>query len=216
MSRMKSILMVAFALAGGCRPDPGPSRYDAQEPFPHYADAGVPLPGPDPYQPGTKRLSVGAFYESGYSDVIPVDNMTSFVYVYSSTVTLNQDPDRNEGLTSTVATHQGMTWWGFGVNWVMTTHDMSAWTKMHVSFKSQDAAFAAFDIGMSNANPVFVHAADYGWANDGQWHVLTIPVADFVKNGLDKTMCQAPFVLNGNAGKVGEQLKLDDLYFSAD
>jgi hypothetical protein len=199
----------------GCRPEPGPSKYDQQEPFPHDGGAGTPLPGPDPYQPGQRRLSVGAFYESGFSDVMPVDNMTSHVYVYSSTVTLMDDPDRIEGLVSTRATHAGMTWWGFGVNWT-AGRNMSGWTKMHVSFKSQDAAFASFDIGMNNANSIIVHAASYGWANDGQWHNLTIPVADFVSAGLDVTMVQAPFVLSGGAGNGGEKIQVDDLYFSAD
>jgi hypothetical protein len=206
--------MLALFVAG-CRPDPGASRYDQQEPFPHADGGSESLPGPMPWQPGQRRLSIGAFYESGASDVVPVDNMASNLYVYSDTVTLLPDPDHIEGKTATRATHAGLTWWGFGVHW-MTPRDLGTWTKMHVSLKSHDAAFATLDVGMNNANPVFVHAPSYGYANDDQWHSLTIPLADFVAGGLDATQVAAPFVLSGGPGSGGEKLQVDDVYFTAD
>jgi hypothetical protein len=211
-----ALLVAASAMVAGCRPDPGASRYDQQEPFPQ-ADGGSDesLPGPMPYVPGARRLSIGAFYESGASDVIAVDNMASNLYVYSDTVTLLPDPDHIEGKTATRATHAGLTWWGFGVHWMMP-RDLGSWTHLHVSLKSADAAFAAVDVGMNNANPVFLHATDYGFANDGQWHSLALPVADFVAAGLDVTMVAAPFVLSGGAGTGGEKLLVDDVYFTAD
>lgn len=211
----KVLAACVLTAAVGCRPDPGPSRYDQQEPFPHQDGGGESLPGPVPYQPGQRRLSVGAFYESGASETIPVDNMSSNVYVYSDTATLLPDPDHIEGKSSTRATHAGLTWWGFGVHW-MATRDLGSWTRMHVSLKSHDAAFAAVDIGMNNVNPVFVHASTYGYVNDDQWHSLTIPLSDFVAAGLDLAKVAAPFVLSGGAGTGGEQLKVDDLYFTAD
>lgn len=208
-------LVAIVATAIGCRPDPGASRYDQQEPFPHDDGGGESLPGPNPYQPGQRRLSIGAFYESGASDVVPVDNMASNLYVYSDTVTLLPDPDHIEGKTSTRATHAGLTWWGFGVHW-MTPRDLSAWTHLHVSLKSHDAAFAAVDLGMNNANPVFVHATDYGYANDDAWHSLAIPLADFVAAGLDLTQVAAPCVWSGGAGTGGEKILVDDVYLTAD
>ena len=214
IARLCCALVVAAA-AAGCRPDPGASRYDQQEPFPHDDGGGESLPGPNPYQPGQRRLSIGAFYEGDASDVIPVDNMASNLYVYSDTVTLLPDPDHIEGKTSTRVTHAGLTWWGFGVHWMMP-RDLSAWTALHVSLKSSDAAFAAVDLGMNNANPVFVHARSYGYANDDAWHSLTIPVADFIAAGLDVTQVAAPFVLSGAAGTGGEKLLVDDVYLTAD
>ena len=216
MSRRRAALVIALFGALGCRPDPGPSASDRQEPFPHDGgDEGGALPGPDPYAPGQRRLSVGAFYEGGYSDVIPVDNMTSNLYVYSETVTLAPDPDHIEGKTATRVTHTGMSWWGLGVHW-MAARDLTAWTHLHVGLKSADATFAMVQIGMNNANPVFVDAAHYGYAADGQWHTLVIPLADFVAAGLDATQVAAPFVLSGGAGAGGERLQVDDLFFTAD
>jgi hypothetical protein len=211
------VATAALALAAlGCRPDPGPSHYDEQEPFPH-ADAGSSdvLPGPNPYMPGQRRLSVGAFYEGGASDVVPIDNKSSNLYVYSETVTLLADGDRIEGKTSTRVTHTGMPWWGLGVHW-MIARDMGTWKTMHVSLKSSDAAFATVDIGMNNMNPVFVHAPAYGYTNDGQWHTMAIPLADFVAAGLQIAQVAAPFVLSGGMGSGGEKLLVDDVYFTAD
>jgi hypothetical protein len=212
----RALLLVSVAsLLTACRPDPGPSHYDQQEPFPKDGGMAASLPGPYPYQPGTRRLSIGAFYESGYSDVIAIDNMSVNLYVYENTLTLLPEADHIEGTMANRITHAGMTWWGFGVHW-MVPRDMSTWTHLHVSLKSSDATFATVDVGMNNANPVFLHAPDYGYAADGEWHSLSIPVADFVKAGLDVTQVAAPFVLTGGAGMGGETLKLDDVYFSAE
>jgi hypothetical protein len=218
MKRPILVMLASLALAG-CRPDPGPSHYDQQEPFPGQ-DGGddTLLPGPNPYVPGQARLSVGAFYEGGASQTIPVDNMTSNLYVYSDTVTLVPDSDHIEGKTSTRATHAGMTWWGFGIHW-MAPRDLSSWTHLHVSLKSHDEAFAAVDVGMNDstsANPFFLHATDYGYANDDQWHNLDIPVANFVSAGMNVSQVAAAFILSGGAGMGGEQLKIDDLYFTAE
>ena len=57
-------VLVVVAVAAGCRPDPGASAYDQQEPFPHDGGGDELLPGPNPYQPGQRRLSIGAFYEN--------------------------------------------------------------------------------------------------------------------------------------------------------
>jgi hypothetical protein len=215
--RLLALIALAWT-AAGCRPDPGSSHYDQQEPFPGQDGGDDALPGPDPYQPGERRLSVGAFYESGFSDVVPIDNMTSNLYVYSDTVTLVPDSDHIEGKSSTRATHAGLTWWGFGVHWMMS-RDLGSWTHLHVSLKSHDAAFAAVDVGMLDANgtnPFLLHAGDYGYTNDDQWHSIAIPVADFVAAGLAVGQVTAPFTLTGGAGTGGEQLEIDDLYFTAD
>jgi hypothetical protein len=209
-------LVALVALLAGCRPDPGPSHYDQQEPFPTDDGGAELLPGPFPYQPGQRRLSIGVFYEGGFSDVIPVDNMTSNLYVYSDTVTLLPDADHIEGKSSTRVTHAGLTWWGFGVHW-MTPRDFATWTHLHVSMRSADATFADVQIGMNgpmDGMPVFVHAGDYGWANDDQWHSLDVPVSAFA--GLPLAQVSAPFILSGGAGTGGAQLKLDDVYFTAD
>jgi hypothetical protein len=219
---VRRLLCVAIALAA-CRPNPGTSNYDAQETFPFDggSDGGL-LPGPDPFIPGHRRLTVGAFYETGRSDSIPIDNSTTHLYVYMETATLESDfMDYIEGSMSNRILLTGMTWWGFGIHWD-TTRDMSVWKTMHVSFKSNDDAYATFNIAMNNgmgatmSKSVTVDATKYGYKNDGSWHTLAVPVADFVANGLDITQVSAPFVLGGGLGPGGATMRVDDLYFSAD
>jgi hypothetical protein len=211
---VRAALLLALLAAGaaGCRPDPGASKYDEQE---HFMGGDARLPGPNPYHAGDSRLSVGAFYEMDASDTIAIDNVTTHVYVYTDTLGLQDDPDHIEGLSATRITHLGKAWGGFGVNWD-AEHDLSAWTKMHVSFKSADPTFMVVDISMLNVSPVLLHANDYGWAADGAWHNLVIPLADFVAKGLDLSAVKAPFVFGCGPGAGGELVVLDDLYFTAD
>jgi hypothetical protein len=211
-STLAAVALLAAATSA-CRPDPGKSRYEEQEPFPMGGDSR--LPGPNPYHVGDKRLSVGAFYEGDASDTVAVDNANSNLYVYEETVGLQSDPEHIEGLSSTRVTHTGKAWCGFGIHW-MAPREMTAWTKLHVSMKSSDAAFATIDIAMNNVMPVPLHASSYGWAADGQWHNLVIPVADFVAAHLDASVVAAPFTFAGGPGMGGEVVLIDDLYFTAD
>jgi hypothetical protein len=204
-----------------CRPDPGPSPYAQQESF----DGGGFLPGPDPYAPGEARLSVGAFYEGQSSESISVDS-THHLYLYGTdpanpgsnlTVALQPDSDRVEGTMSTDVVLTGQPWWGLGVNWD-NAFDMTAWKTLHVSFRSKDADFASFTVGMNNAidsknqKTITVNATDYGYKNDNAWHSLAIPTSAFA--GLNLAQVTAPFVLAGT-GASGAILKVDNLYFTA-
>lgn len=223
MSRALLALALTAALAG-CRPDPGPSQYNNQESF----DGGSAnaLPGPDPYVPGTPRLSIGWNYESGYSDIIQLDNMTSHLYIYgdqnnTGSVTIQDDKDHVEGLSSQRVTCAGQSFAGFGINWDVV-HDLSMWTHMHVSLKSSDPNFADFTIGLNDGegSATATYTVDlmgqYGWVNDGQWHNLVIPLADFVATGFDPSMATAGFVVGAAMDPSGQALLVDDLFFSAD
>jgi hypothetical protein len=214
----------SLAVTAGCRPDPqADSTYDQQETF----DAGVPLPGPIPYQPGSARLDVGSFYEGQSSQRIPID-ATHHVYIYAAddsnpaatlTAALIPDPDRIEGIWSTRVGLTMQPWWGFGVHWDSAV-DFAAWKFLRVSLKSSDAAFADVAVAMNSAagsTPMTVKldAGAYGYKNDGAWHTLAIPIADFAAGGLDVSQVIAPFVLTGGAGPPSAILKVDDLYFTA-
>ena len=220
MSRLSRVGVVALLALGACRPDPvGPSPYQNQESFPDggAGDGGSnSLPGPDPFTPGSKRLSVGIFYEGGKSDEIPIDNMTTHLYVYSGTVLLQPSTDHIEGKSADQIVSTGMPWWGLGVNWD-TAHDLSAWKTMHVSFQATDASFASFTIGMlaaNAANPVTVNATPYGFTPDGNWHTLAIPLADLTVQGLDLKQTTAAIVLAGTNAPGGSNLRIDDLYYT--
>lgn len=213
---MCTAALVVVAGAAGCRPDAGPNNYANQEPFP---DGGTTLlPGPDPYVPGTPRLNLGAFYEGQSSTEIAIDNVTTHLYVYqvnmSNTANLLPDQDRVEGLTSTQIIDLGLGFVGLGINWD-SPKNLSTWTKMHVSLKSKDAAYATLELGL-DSKTIYLDPTKYGYVNDGEWHNIIIPLADYVAGGVDLTAVDAPFVINAGAGMTGDSLLVDALFWTAD
>ncbi len=215
---MRTLVSLCLLSLVACRPDPGVPDYSGMATL--FADGGnSSLPGPFPYMPGTKRLSFGIFYESGSSDVLPIDNY----FIFSSSYATVPSDDRVEGLQADELDFTGATFWGGGVFWDKPT-SMTAWTKLHVSLKSADPglqkiALRTLYFGPAPGNQeqtVELSANDYGYVNDGQWHSLTVPLADFVAKGLNLARMRSPFTIGNQTGgataKVGETLRLDDVY----
>lgn len=200
MTRSPRLLSLGVALLGiaapGCRPDPGPPVY--------FADA----------MPRPARLTVGAFFTGDASDAIPLDSSTRRLDIFSGTIAaiVIDNRDRVDGQPSSRLDHAGMPWWGMGIDWDLPI-DLSRWKTMHVAFKSADAAFATFQVGMDSGKLAAVDPGAYGYRNDGQWHVLAIPLSDLAKKGFDAAATRAPFVLTGGSGKAGEALRVAGLYF---
>ncbi|QDE86047.1 hypothetical protein [Myxococcus xanthus] len=214
---MRHAGFAVLLLVAGCRPDPGVPDYTDQGY--NRPDAGggpndEALPGPYPYVEGQRRLGVG-FYEGGRSQDIPVDNTTVHIYLYEGTLSLEPSTTRIEGRQADLVVHAGKTWLGFGVHW-STPRNLDGWTTLHVSLNSADPGFANVSIGMNDDQSVQLPASRYGYANDGQWHHLAIPLADFVAGGLQLNAVQAPFVFIAGAGPAADTLLLDNVYFTAD
>ena len=232
---MKTSLLVALMLAlCGCRSDPGAGDYENQIDFMFPEDAGTGgmstlLPGPDPYVEGDKRLSVGLFYEGRSSDLIEVNNMTTFFYIWENTFTSETTNDHIEGVSADAVVRTSVLWWGGGVSW-SAPRDLSEWKVMRLSLKSSDPGFESVEIGMASyvapateggapgENRVVLKAEDYGHVADGEWHQVSIPLADFAAKGLDLTQIVSPFSFGGANGEAhpGERLLADDLYFEVE
>jgi hypothetical protein len=208
-----------LALLAACRPDPGDSDYENQGPATPTdgnpnGDPDV-LPGPFPYQAGQRRLGVG-FYEGGRSDDIPVDNSTTFVYLYDNTVTMEPSSTRVEGKSADLVVHAGKAWLGFGVHW-NTPRNLSTWKRLHVSLRSSDPGFAQVEVAMSDdVKDVKINVEKYGYVNNGQWHHLSIPLTDFTASGLKLGVIDAPFVLLAGGGAPADKLLIDNVYFTAE
>ncbi|NOK33212.1 hypothetical protein HMI49_08405 [Corallococcus exercitus] len=221
---MKKPVWGLLLLLAACRPDPGPADYTGQElPDNLDPDGGTQpsdlLPGPFPYEAGQRRLMVGIFYEAGRSEEILLDNVDSNFYLYENTVYVESDPDHIEGKSADRIVQNGKPWMGFGVHWKQT-HNFDAWKTLHVSMKSSDAAFANVKVGMSSGTGTSekgyqLALTKYGWANDGEWHHLAIPVADYVAAGLKLNDVSSPFTFAAEGGTTGQSLLLDNLYFTA-
>lgn len=212
--------LTAALLLGGCRAELGDSDYESQESFAAVSDAGGDggglLTGPDPFEEGDSRLAIGAFYEGASSIEVPIDEVTTHLYVYDQTLSLQLDPERVEGRESMRISHGGGLWCGMGVHWD-GGRPLTGWTTLHLSALSSDAAFADFEIGMNDASGTSkVKVSDYGFRGDGAWHALEIPLADFAAAGLDLGSVQAPFVFLGGPGAAGSSVLIDAVYITAE
>ena len=95
-------MMLSLFTLIACRPEPIEYPYNTTTTLDTGSEEVDLFAGPDPYEDGESRLSLGVFYESGYSDIIPVDE-ESFFYIWitedTSAPTFGQTPttDRIEG-----------------------------------------------------------------------------------------------------------------------
>ena len=227
MTNKITLLFLLFTVA--CRPDPGTPDYSS---FAGITDSGVSngenneeLPGPRPFEPGDKRLSFGVFYEGSYSDLLEVDEMTRHYYIFQTetdppVLTYDQEEsgDRIEGRVSDVITLSGTPWFGGGIIWDLA-EDLSAWTTLVVAARSDSSALDDFDIsvqyeiaGSLTAKSAKVSASTYGYTNDGEWHVLEIPLQDFIDQGAQLGAIRSPFIFAKDGGNAGDQLALDSLF----
>lgn len=218
--RLAWIFMIAAGTA--CRPDPGIPDYSEQD---AWLDAGQgpdgALPGPSPYVPGTRRLAFGLFYEGGASETLLIDDATRHYYIFglegsgAPTYAQQASSDRVEGLHADELTFTGTAWWGGGIIWDTPT-DLTSWTSLHVSLASSDAGLASISLrltsGAGTPATATVEASAYGWKNDGAWHHLVIPLADFRSHGAELDKVRGPFLIGGVGAKTGERLRVDALY----
>lgn len=204
-------LLTSLALLG-CREDPGDPDYPDYETTGEQDD-GLPQ-GPDPYEEGEDRLSLGAFYEGDYSDLAEVDDLNVFYYIYDNTYTQSVDEqDVIEGRESAVIEIGSVGWWGGGIH-PATTANLSDWTTLFVSFKSADADVAV-NLHFQGGGEFIVSAADYGFVPDDTWHNLAIPLSDLTDQGWVSSAAESYFMMIGE-GTSGSELKVDNLYYTAD
>ena len=191
-----------------CRPDLGAPAYPTPRGWGEDTGSDF-LPGPDPYVEGEARLSLGAFYESGYSDFDPLHNL----YIYSNTFTISTSDERVEGTISDVWTHTGAAWWGGGLHWD-SARDLSAWSTLNIDLMAPaEGGITTVDVALTGGSEGRLGAAAYGFAADGAWHHLVISLADFASAGADLGQVTVPLVLVGEGGTKGDALFIDNLYF---
>lgn len=227
--------MMLLALLLGCRPEPIEYPYNTTTTSDTGSDEPDLFAGPDPFEEGEARLSLGVFYEGGYSEVIPVDEESSYFYIWitedTSSPTFTQTPttDRIEGNVADEVTAGEYGWFGGGVSWTTAT-DMSVWNTMHLSIKSSDEALSVLQVGVggywksggscvgSGTKQNWVDLSAYGFVTNGEWHHLTIPLDD-LNFCLDMTQLVEPFSLLASglsSNDAGAQFILDNLYFTGE
>ncbi len=213
-----SIGFIALALAvGGCRPDPGTPDYSShiglRDPPAPEAEA---LLGPNPFSAQIPRLYLGAFYEGQSTNEILINDVDTHYFIFENSYSQEVSPERIEGRVSDLLILNGTPFWGGGLIWD-TARDLSRWNTMYISFRSESESFADFPIIVQSeaggeVRDASVLASDYGYANDGSWYNLRIPLSDF--QGFDLALVRSPLILSAPGGNGGDSMWIDDFYFT--
>lgn len=207
-------LGLAAAALPGCRADSGPDDYQSQESL--RLDAEPPPIDAD-IEPGERRYNLGAFYEGPADEVMIIDGTSVHFYIYEDTFSqVTEEVDRVEGAVADRLISRGGPWWGGGIHYDQA-QDLSGWATLNLSVKSADASQAGFKIAMNNPGDVqtVIDLAEYGFAADGQWHRLEIPLSDYADAGADLTRVTAPLVFAGPAGAAGDSVLIDGVFLSS-
>lgn len=210
---MRALWAVALVLAG-CRADSGPDDYQSQERL--RLDAAPPPIDAD-LAPGERRFNLGAFYEGPADEAVVIDDLTAHFYIYEDTFSVaTESADRVEGAVSDRFILRGGPWWGGGIHYD-TPRDLSGWDTLHVSLKTAARSQAGLTLALNNPEErqTALALADYGFAADGAWHRLEIPLADFAAAGADLSQVAAPVVFVGPSGAAGEAVLVDGVFLSA-
>ena len=197
----------------GCRPDTGVPEYPNVEDVVDTDVEGY-EPGDDPFEEGDRRLSFGAFYEGESSDLIIVDDVTVHYYIYEGSFSQSVDADHVEGLQSDRLVVSASTFWGGGIHFD-TAVDLTSWSTMHIALRSEDAAMDSLQLGMVGSSAeVRISPGDYGFAADGEWHVINVPMADFAGAGLDAV--EVGLLIISAVAEPGTAVLFDDFYFKGE
>ena len=199
-----------FAVSGG---DPGSEIEIAFDDI--YWSESVPRPAPEfgnfgVYTETPANKDAGEF---GFG-------VNGDLFIWENTLTLS-DTDPAEGNSALSFTSNGAGWYGLGLTARMA-HNLSAFANdegaFHFSMKT--TATADFRIGMKSGNVDdigqkwiwFRNGQDpYGFVRDGQWHEVTIPIAE-IAGEVDLMDVTQMFQLLGT-GEISD-IAIDNIYFS--
>jgi len=143
---------------------------------------------------------------------VPVDMQRSNYYIFEGSYNQSAHDDHIEGFQADrIALTGSPGFWGGGVVWD-PPYDLSAWECLWVSLKSNDLADLNITVGSDGAEYP-VPASTQGYAPDGAWHQLGIPLRTYADAGVDLTAVRLPFVVGAGGNEGGQSILIDDLYF---
>jgi beta-glucanase (GH16 family) len=150
-----------------------------------------------------------------------VPTVNGNIYVWENTLTAaTQTPYEGEGCLAFSST-TGMTWFGAAIT-PNVKYNLTAFSypDSKLRFAMKTSSTTTFYIGMKSGNVdgigqkwiKFESGSDpYGFARDGQWHVIEIPMAD-ITNCVDLSEVSQLFELLGTTGAIGS-IQIDDICF---
>ncbi|MEQ8469797.1 MAG: DUF5010 C-terminal domain-containing protein [Marinoscillum sp.] len=134
------------------------------------------------------------------------------VFVWNQTL-LEGPTEVYNGQTALSYVTNNLGWFGLGFT-AEQLHDLSAFENgsLHLALKSgsNETLNLSVNIGLAVGTVVLEAGSNpYGFARDGQWHELTIPLSDF--DGVNLSGVETLFSINGT-GNISD-LAIADLYF---
>ncbi|WP_444941048.1 discoidin domain-containing protein [Microbulbifer sp. ZKSA004] len=143
------------------------------------------------------------------------------LYIWGETL-IETSPSPYEGSESLSYTSAGAGWFGMAFT-ADYYYDMSAFDNdtATLNFALKSSSTTTFKIGMKSGSIDdveqkwidFANGADpYGFARDGQWHQISIPVSDF-SDEVDMSNVVQLFELLGVDGEISD-IEIDNIYFS--
>ena len=181
------------------------------------------------WEPSVTRAKPSAGSFGVYTDTEANKNAGEFAlgvdgdfFVWANTLdSTTQDPyEGTNSLSFTSAA--GLSWFGaaFTPN---VKYDLSAFDNPNgtLNFALKTSSTTPFQVGMKSGNMdgvgqkwiSFENGNDpYGFARDGQWHAIQIPVADIAAD-VDLSAMSQLFQILGTEGAISD-IELDDIYYS--
>lgn len=124
-----------------------------------------------------------------------------------------------------ITVNPGVDWFGWGIHVYPTTQvkDMSGFENGHLKFAARTKGGSHFKVGIKHGYSVEswldILPGKWGFVDDGQWHVVSIPFADFVPKIKFKIvniywmMAQAS---DAQPPKGGSSYELSEIYWTKD
>ena len=163
----------------------------------------------------------GLFTENpNISNKIVIDNTTVNLYIWENTLTTITNTKFYEGKADlSFKGAAGKTWFGYGIASTNPV-DLTAYKNGSLHLTLKTSASNEFWLGIGGANKTEgkvtfpANAGKYGFARDGKWHTIEIPMSDLLSGGLDLSGCGNVFMLGGVG--VPSAITVDDVYLSTD
>jgi hypothetical protein len=147
-----------------------------------------------------------------------INNVSGHIYIWDNTMTgvTGATPYEGEGILS-FKSIGSLGWYGYGF-FSNNPVDLSAFKTGYLNLAIRTKATGNFKIEVSGANStkggVEFTSNSYGLIRDGKWHIVSIPMATLVGQGLDLSACKDLLMFSGAPTII--QIDFDDIYFAAD
>jgi beta-glucanase (GH16 family) len=161
----------------------------------------------------------GVFTENpAITEKFVIDDMVNSMQVWENTLQPLENAPSYEG-SDVMAFYAppAKTWYGLGIN-TASSIDLTHFQTGYLHFSIRTTIDQNFWVGVGGTDDTegrvnFTNGSDpYGFARDGQWHTISVPVSDLTAQGLNLSSVGNIFMFGGDGATT--DFLVDDVYFS--